>query len=217
MSKIVWDEIGKRFYETGVSKGVLFPVVKGAYSKGVPWNGLISVSQNPEGAEPNPFYADNIKYLNLPSVEEFNGNINAYTYPDEFKPCIGEKEIAPGVTISQQTRTEFGFSYQTILGNDTEKNAYGYKIHLVYGALAAVAEKEYSTVNDSPEPAELSWEFSTTPVAVEGCSPTAHLEIDSTKVDANERLILNVRIWPGSDLISNEDQGKNVNLEFYVK
>lgn len=186
MSKIVWDEIGKRFYETGVSKGVLFPVVKGEYSTGVPWNGLTSVSHSPEGAEPNPFYADNIKYFNLPSVEEFNGSIGAYYYPDEFKPCLGEKEIAPGVIISQQERSEFGLSYQTILGNDTEKDAYGYKIHLVYGALAAAPEKEYATVNESPEPGELSWEFSTTPVVVKDCKPTAHLEIDSTKVDAEK-------------------------------
>lgn len=195
MAKIVWDESGKRYYETGVSKGVLYPQVAGAYPKGVAWNGLTGVTQSPSGAEANPLYADNIKYLNLVSVEEFGGTIEAFTYPDEFGPCNGEKELAPGVTISQQERQEFGFCYQTILGNDTEKDAHGYKIHIVYGALASVSEKAYATVNETPEAMTLSWEFTTTPVAVDGFKPTAHLEIKSTTCDPEKLAALEAVLY----------------------
>ena len=192
MSKLVWDKAGEHFYETGVSKGVLYPYQKASsdYSKGYAWNGLASVSESPSGAETSATYADNFKYLNLISAEDFGGTIEAYTCPDEFKDCDGSREIAPGVYAGQQNRKTFGLSYQTILGNDTESNDYGYKLHLVYGALASPSEKQYSSVNDSPEPVSMSWEFSTTPVDVtttidgETLKPTAILTIDSTKVDA---------------------------------
>lgn len=194
MSKLVWDKAGEHFYETGVSKGVLYPYqTKSAdYSKGYAWNGLASVSESPSGAETTATYADNFKYLNLISAEDFGGTIEAYTCPDEFKDCDGSREIAPGVYAGQQNRKTFGLSYQTILGNDTESNDYGYKLHLVYGALASPSEKQYSSVNDSPEPVSMSWEFSTTPVDVtttingETLKPTAILTIDSTKADATK-------------------------------
>lgn len=179
--KLVWDETGKRSYETGVSKGVLYPQVSGAYPKGVAWNGLTAVTESPEGAEPTALYADNIKYLNLLSTEEFKATVEAYTYPDEFAECNGEKELTLGITVGQQKRIPFGMSYQTKVGNDTNPDA-GYKIHLIYGALAAPSEKAYATVNDSPEAITFSWELTTTPVEVEGFKPTASLTIDSTKV-----------------------------------
>ncbi len=181
MSKLVWDKVGERFYETGVSKGVLYPQSEGTYQNGVAWNGLTNVSESPEGAEATPLYADNIKYLNLMSAEEFKATIEAYTYPDEFGACNGEASIAKGITIGQQKRSPFGLSYQTKIGNDEDSDL-GYKIHLVYGALAAPSEKAYNTVNDSPEAITFSWEITTTPVAVEGFKPTAILTIDSTKV-----------------------------------
>lgn len=185
MSKLVWDKTGERLYETGTDHGVLYPIqAGGAYSKGVAWNGLISVTESPSGAEASPFYADNIKYLNLMSAEEFGATIEAYMYPDEFAECDGSAEIAAGVSIGQQTRKVFGLCYRTILGNDVDSNDYGYKLHLIYGALAAPSEKGYTTVNDSPEPITLSWEISTTPVNVAGYKPTAYVVIDSTKVDA---------------------------------
>lgn len=194
MSKLVWDKAGEHFYETGVSKGVLYPyqTTSADYSKGYAWNGLASVSESPSGAETTATYADNFKYLNLISAEDFGGTIEAYTCPDEFKDCDGSREIAPGVYAGQQNRKTFGLSYQTILGNDTESNDYGYKLHLVYGALASPSEKQYSSVNDSPEPVSMSWEFSTTPVDVtttvngETLKPTAILTIDSTKADATK-------------------------------
>lgn len=179
--KLVWDETGKRSYETGVSKGVLYPQVSGAYPKGVAWNGLTAVTESSEGAEPTALYADNIKYLNLLSTEEFKATVEAYTYPDEFAECNGEKELTLGITVGQQKRIPFGMSYQTKVGNDTDPDA-GYKIHLIYGALAAPSEKAYATVNDSPEAITFSWELTTTPVEVEGFKPTASLTIDSTKV-----------------------------------
>ncbi len=179
---LVWDKTGERFYETGVKKGVLYPqAVGGTYPKGVAWNGLTAVSESPSGAEPEPLYADDIKYLNLMSVEEYGCTIEAYTYPDEFAECDGSASIADGVTIGQQKRKTFGLCYRTTLGNDTEGNNYGYKLHLVYGCLAAPSEKEYATINDSPEAITLSWEVSTTPVAVKGFEPTACVTIDSTK------------------------------------
>ena len=182
MSKLKWDQTGERLYETGVSKGVLYPLVSGAYPKGVAWNGLTAVNENPSGAEPTPLYADNIKYLNLMSAEEFGATIEAYMYPDEFSECNGEAELTKGVAIGQQARKLFGLSYQTKIGSDQD-NDLGYKIHLIYGALAAPSEKAYATVNDSPEAITFSWEISTTPVEVPGFKPTASLVIDSTKVD----------------------------------
>lgn len=184
MSKLKWDQAGEKFYETGVSNGVLYPLTNGAYPEGVAWNGLTAVNENPSGAEATPLYADNIKYLNLMSAEEFGATIEAYTYPDEFGACNGEAELAAGVSIGQQARKLFGLSYQTKVGND-QNNDLGYKIHLIYGALAAPSEKAYATVNDSPEAITFSWEVSTTPVEVEGFKPTASLVIDSTKVDAD--------------------------------
>ena len=184
MSKLKWDQSGERLYETGVSNGVLYPLTNGAYPEGVAWNGLTAVNENPSGAEATPLYADNIKYLNLMSAEEFGATIEAYMYPDEFGECNGEAELANGVSIGQQTRKLFGMSYQTKIGSD-QNNDLGYKIHLIYGALAAPSEKAYATVNDSPEAITFSWEISTTPVEVEGFKPTATIVIDSTKVDAD--------------------------------
>ena len=200
MSKLVWDEAGKRFYETGVNKGVLYPLsTEGTYNKGVAWNGLTAVTESPSGAEATPLYADNIKYLNLMSTEEFGATVEAYTYPDEFAACNGEVELATGVTIGQQKRTTFGMAYQTKIGNDLDSEA-GYKIHLIYGALAAPSEKAYATINDSPEAITFSWELTTTPVEVTGFKPTASLVIDSTKVDA-EKLTALEDILYGSESV----------------
>lgn len=197
MPKIKWDQTGERYYETGVSKGVLYPYANNDYAKGVAWNGLTNVSESPEGAEATPLYADNIKYLNLMSAEEFKATIEAYTYPDEFAACNGEASLQNGVSIGQQKRSQFGLSYQTKIGNDVDSEL-GYKIHLVYGALAAPSEKSYATVNDSPEAITFSWEISTTPVEVPGFKPTASLVIDSTKVDA-EKLAAFEKILYGDD------------------
>jgi hypothetical protein len=187
MSKLVWDKIGERYYETGVNQGVLYIRQEdGTYSDGVAWNGLISVTESPSGAEPTPIYADNIKYLNLLSAEEFGATIEAYTYPDEFAQCDGSAEIATGVMIGQQNRKVFGLSYKTALGNDVDGTEYGYKLHLIYGALAAPSEKGYSTINDTPEAITFSWEITTTPVSVTGFKPTASITIDSTKADADK-------------------------------
>lgn len=183
MSKIKWDETGKRFYETGVRNGVLYVMDDtGAYPAGVPWNGLTSISESPSGAEPTPLYADDAKYLTLMSAEEFKASIEAYTYPDEFAACDGSASIGTGVTIGQQSRKTFGLCYRTTVGNDIEGEAFGYKLHIIYGALASPSEKAYQTINDSPEAITFSWEVSTTPVAVTGFKPTASLVIDSTKV-----------------------------------
>ena len=185
MSRLEWDKTGERLYETGVSQGVLYlPDAQGAYSTGVAWNGLTTVSESPDGAEPTALYADDIKYLQLMSAENYKATIEAYTYPDEFAECDGSAELEDGVYIFQQKRKTFGFCYRTILGNDVENNDYGYKLHIVYGAQAAPSDKSYSTVNDSPEAITFSWEISTTPVAVTGHKPTASLVIDSTKADA---------------------------------
>lgn len=187
MAKIVWDKIGERFYETGVKNGVLYVYdTEGKnYGTGVAWNGLTAVTETPSGAEATPLYADDIKYLNLMSNEEFGGTIEAYTYPDEFKACNGEVDLVPGMTIGAQTRKTFGFCYRTTLGNDIDGNAYGYKLHLVYGALASVSEKAFSTINDSPEAITFSWEFTTTPVEVvvdgKEYKPTSCITVDSTK------------------------------------
>lgn len=183
MAKLTWDESGKRFYETGVSKGVVYPQSNGTYPKGYAWNGLTAVTESPSGAEPTPLYADNIKYLNLLSTEEFAATVEAYTYPDEFAECDGSASLAKGAVIGQQSRKTFGLCYQTKLGNDTDGDKHGYKIHIIYGCLAAPSEKAYATVNDSPEAITFSWEVSTTPVSVEGMEPTATVVIDSTKAD----------------------------------
>ena len=185
MAKLVWDNIGEHYYETGVRNGVLYVENQNdPYGKGVAWNGLISVSESPSGAEPTALWADDIKYLNLYSAEEFAATVEAYTYPDEFAECDGSAALAPGAMIGQQNRKAFGLCYRTTLGNDTDGNDYGYKLHLIYGCKASPSEKAYSTINDSPEAITFSWELSTTPVAVEGFKPTASLTIDSTKVGA---------------------------------
>lgn len=182
--KLEWDKTGERLYETGVSKCVLYVQGEGGtYPQGVAWNGITAVTESPSGAEASPIYADDIKYLNLLSTEEFGATIEAYTYPPEFEACDGTAEIATGVTIGQQKRKIFGLCYRTIVGNDTDSNEHGYKLHIIYGALAAPSEKAYATVNDSPEAITFSWEVSTTPVNVNGAKPTASLTIDSTKVD----------------------------------
>lgn len=188
MSRLVWDKIGERRYETGAKQGVLYPMdAKGAYSKGVAWNGLTAVTESPSGAEPTALYADDMKYLNLLSAEEFGATIEAYTYPDEFAECDGSVEIAKGVMAGQQPRKMFGLCYRTALGNDTEGTDHGYKLHLIYGAQAAPSEKGYSTINDNPDAITFSWEVSTTPVEVPGLKkPTACLTIDSTKTDATK-------------------------------
>ena len=186
MTKLNWDVQGERYYETGVSKGVLYPFKEGKYSKGVAWNGLTAVTESPSGAEPTPLYADNIKYLNLLSNEEFAATVEAYTYPDEFAECDGSAEIAVGVSAGQQKRIPFGMSYVTKIGNDTDGQDHGYKIHLIYGALAAPTQKSYATVNDNPEAITFSWELSTTPVEVPNLKPTACITIDSTKVEAGK-------------------------------
>lgn len=183
MSKLVWDETGKRFYETGVKNGVLYVQENGAYPKGVAWNGLTAVTESPSGAEATPLYADDIKYLNLMSAEEFGATIEAYTYPEEFEVCDGSASLLDGVTIGQQARKTFGLAYKTTIGNDVDGNDHGYKLHLIYGCLAAPSEKAYATINDSPEAITFSWEITTTPVNVTGYKPTAIVTIDSTKCD----------------------------------
>lgn len=183
MGKLVWDKTGERYYEAGVEKGVLYPAVNGTYPNGVVWNGLTTVTESPSGAEPTALYADNTKYLNLISAEEFGATIEAYTYPDEWGKCDGSAELSKGVSIGQQSRSSFGLSYVTKIGNDVDLDGYGYKIHLIYGATASPSEKGYSTINDSPDAITFSWEVSTTPVNVTGFKPTASVTIDSTKVD----------------------------------
>lgn len=199
MAKLVWDEIGSRFYETGVKNAVLYVQETGAYPKGVAWNGITAVTESPSGAEASPLYADDIKYLNLISNEEFGASIEAYTYPDEFAQCDGSAALATGVMIGQQTRKAFGLAYKTTLGNDTDGNDYGYKLHLIYGALAAPSEKAYATINDSPEAITFSWEVTTTPVNVTGHKPTASVTIDSTKVDAEKLAALEAVLFGSED------------------
>lgn len=196
MSKLVWDNTGERIYETGVKKGVLYPIqTGGTYSKGVVWNGLTAVTESPSGAEATALYADDIKYLNLVSAEEFGGTIEAYTYPDEFAECDGSAALVAGVYIGQQNRKTFGFSYVTTVGNDVDNTNHGYKLHLVYGALASPSEKAYSTINDSPEAVTFSWEFSTTPVNVTGFKPTSVITIDSTKADEDKLTALEAILY----------------------
>ena len=196
MAKLVWDETGKRLYETGVKNGVLYPQDStGAYPKGVAWNGLTAVTQSPSGAEATPLYADDMKYLNLYSAEEFGATIEAYTYPDEFAECDGSAELATGVMIGQQPRKAFGLVYKTVIGNDVKNNKYGYKLHLIYGAMASPSEKAYATINDSPEAITFSWEITTTPVSVTGFEPTAYIEIDSTKADPTKLAKLEEKLF----------------------
>ena len=182
MSRIVWDQSGERLFETGVDHGVLFPVEGTTYSKGVAWNGLTQVTESPSGAEATALYADDMKYLSLYSAEEFGATIEAYTYPDEFAECDGSKELVDGVVIGQQTRKVFGLCYRTVIGNDTDGEAHGYKLHIIYGLTASPSERSYSTVNDSPEAATLSWEVSSTPVNVAGFKPTSIVTINSKKI-----------------------------------
>lgn len=184
MSKLVWDQSGKRLYETGVDHGVLYPIqTGGVYSKGVAWNGLTAVTESPSGADVNDIYADNMKYLGLVGAEKFGATVEAYTYPDEFAECDGSVELVKGATIGQQNRKVFGMVYRTVIGNDVDGNEHGYKLHLIYGATAAPSEKAYNTINEDPEAITFSWELSTTPVNATGHKPTASLTIDSTKAD----------------------------------
>lgn len=196
MAELVWDEVGKRFYETGVDRGVLYiPNEAGLYDNGVAWNGLYTVTESPSGAEPNAQYADNIKYLNLFSAEQFGATLEAYTYPDEFAPFDGLGVPIPGVAVGQQFRGLFGLSYRTRIGNDVEGDNYGHKIHLVYGCQASPSEKAYNTINDSPEAITFSWEISTTPVAVTDMRPTSLITIDSTVVDADALAALELILY----------------------
>ena len=195
MAILKWDQVGERFYETGTKNGVLYPQVNGAYPKGVAWNGLSAVTASPEGAEPTDIYADDIKYLTLRSAENFKATIEAYTYPDEFAECDGSASILDGVSIGMQPRKPFGFSWVTTLGNDTELDSYGYKIHVVWGATASPSEKSYQTINDSPEAITFSWEIDTIPAPVTGYKPTAHMEIDSTKVTAKQLQAVKDTLW----------------------
>ena len=199
MAKLVWDAVGNRLYETGVRQGVLYPMSNGTYPKGVAWNGLTAITESPSGAEPTPLYADDIKYLNLLSAEEFAATVEAYTYPDEFAECDGSATLAAGVTIGQQPRKTFGLCYRTVLGNDTENENYGYKLHIIYGAMAAPSEKAYESINDSPEAITLSWELSTTPVNVTGFKPTASITIDSTKVAEGKMAALEKILYGDGD------------------
>lgn len=199
MAKLVWDKTGERLFETGVKNGVLYIPTAGVYSKGVAWNGLTAVTESPSGAEATALYADDIKYLSLMSTEEFGATIEAYMYPDEFAACNGEAELVDGVTVGQQKRSHFGLCYRTSIGNDVDGNDHGYKLHIIYGALAAPSEKAYSTINDSPEAITFSWEITTTPVNVTGQKPTASLVIDSTKADSTKLAALEAILYGSND------------------
>lgn len=213
MSKLVWDNTGDRLYETGVKQGVLYPQgPTGNYPKGVAWNGLTAVTESPSGAEATALYADDIKYLNLLSTEEFGATIEAYTYPAEFEECDGSASLAKGVSIGQQKRKQFGLAYRTTLGNDVDGNDYGYKLHLIYGALAAPSEKGYATINDSPEAITFSWEVTTTPVSVEGFKPTASVTIDSTKVDDEKLAALEAILYGKDPTTESGDDGVDPRL-----
>lgn len=210
--KLIWDDTGKRLYETGSKQCVLYPMgTNGSYSAGVAWNGLTAVNENPSGAESTPLYANDSKYVELTSSEEFGATIEAYTYPDEFAECDGSVELAKGVKIGQQPRKKFGLCYRTTLGNDEEGNDYGYILHIVYNCKAAPSQKSYATINDSPEAITLSWEITTTPIPVDGHKPTSHIEIDSTKVD-KEKLSQFEEILYGKDGSGVDDQGVDPRL-----
>lgn len=196
MSVLKWDQAGEKLYETGVDHMVLFPqAAAGTYENGVAWNGITAVNQNASGGDTNDLYADNIKYLSLRSAEDYGATIEAYTYPDEFAACDGSAEIAPGVMAGQQARKAFGYSYRTLIGNDTQGDSHGYKLHVVYNATVSPSEKSYGTVNDSPDAINFSWEVSTTPVPVTGFKPTAHIEIDSTKADSAKLKALEDKLY----------------------
>lgn len=191
MARLIWDEVGQRFFETGVKNGVLYVQDNdGSYKDGVVWNGLTAVTESPSGAEETPLYADDVKYLTLRSAEEFGATVEAYTYPEEFEQCDGSASIANGVTIGQQARRAFGLCYRTSVGNDIQGQNYSYKLHLIYGCTVAPSEKSYSTINDNPEAITFSWELSTVPVPVDGFSPTASLVIDASKVDEGKMQLL---------------------------
>ena len=191
MARLIWDEVGQRFFETGVKNGVLYVQDNdGSYKNGVVWNGLTAVTESPSGAEETPLYADDVKYLTLRSAEEFGATVEAYTYPEEFEQCDGSAAIAAGVTIGQQARRAFGLCYRTSVGNDIQGQNYSYKLHLIYGCTVAPSEKSYSTINDNPEAITFSWELSTVPVPVDGFSPTASLVIDASKVDEGKMQLI---------------------------
>lgn len=211
MSKLVWDTDGHRLYETGVDRGVFYPKSINGYKGGVAWDGLISVSENPSGAENNALYADNIKYLNLRSNEDYSATIEAYMFPPEFADCDGIAAMAKGVRIGQQPRKPFGFAYRTIIGNDIDGADYGYKIHLIYNAEAAPSDKNYQSVNDSPDAVTFSWEVSTTPVNVPGFKPTSTITIDSTEVDPEKLAALEAILY-GKDGTSESDTGTEPRL-----
>lgn len=213
MSKITWDNTGERLYETGVKNCVLYPFgTEGTYGKGVAWNGITGITESPSGAEATALYADDIKYLNLMSAEDFGATLEAYTFPKEFAQCDGSATIAKGVTIGQQKRKMFGLCYRTTLGNDTESNDYGYKLHIVYGCLAAPSERAYATINDSPEAITMSWTISTTPVSVEGFKPTAHLEIDSTTSDPTKLAALETILYGKDPSTDGGNDGEDARL-----
>lgn len=198
MAKLVWDQIGEHIYETGTDHGVIYPTTdEGTYGTGVAWNGLTGVTESPDGADVTDLWADNIKYASIRAAETFGGTIEAYTYPDEFAECDGSPELVPGVSIGQQARKTFGFSYRTKVGNEIKFDEYGYKIHLVYGASVSPSEKAYETINDSPDAITFSWEFTTVPVEVVGFKPTALLTIDSTKVDATKLAAIEAILYGG--------------------
>lgn len=191
MARLIWDEVGQRFFETGVKNGVLYVQDNdGSYKNGVVWNGLTAVTESPSGAEETPLYADDVKYLTLRSAEQFGATIEAYTYPEEFEQCDGSAQIANGVTIGQQARRAFGLCYRTAVGNDIQGQEFSYKLHLLYGCTVAPSEKSYSTINDNPEAITFSWELSTVPVPVDGFKPTASLVIDASKVDDGKMALL---------------------------
>ena len=197
MPKLTWDASGERLYETGVKQGVLYVMDSNVYGNGVAWNGLTAITESPSGAESTPLYADDIKYLDLRSTEEFGATIEAYTYPDEFAACDGSASLADGVSIGQQARKMFGLCYRTTVGNDTDGTDHGYKLHLIYGATASPSEKAYETINDSPEAITFSWEITTTPVSVTGFKPTASITIDSTKADPTCLAALEEKLYGG--------------------
>ena len=198
MAKLTWDDTGTRFYETGVDQGVLYVRdSNGAYPLGVPWNGLINVTESPEGAEPNAQYADNMKYVNIQSTEEFKATIEAFTYPEEFAECDGSAQPKPGAFIGQQERKTFGLVYRTKIGNDLTQEA-GYKLHIVWGAVAAPSEKAYATINDSPEPTTFSWEITTTPVNVTGYLPTSTMTLDSIELGSVKMAAIEAKLFGGA-------------------
>lgn len=224
MAKLVWDQVGERYYETGVKNVVLYPQVNGAYPEGVAWNGITNVTQTPTGADSNPIYADDTKYLDIRSVEEEEGSITAYTYPDEWAACDGSAALTTGVYIHQQPRQAFGLCYRTVLGNDTEYENYGYKLHLIYGATASPSEKSHDTINDSPEAVEMSWDYTTVPVSildnnnqpVSGFKPTSSIEIDSTKVDATKLAALEAILYGTNGSGSSEGTTARLPLPYEV-